>query len=332
MRGRPWRERQRCQRAGGLALLLMLPLLGGCGDTPAGLPGSLEWDRLALPAEASEPVRRWAVDEGQRVAADQVLLELDGRRLEAQLAAAESELAEAEAGLAELRHGPRAETLAAASAELARARAEAGLAELSFRRQQALFERRAVSEDALDAARAERDRRRAESAEAEARLAELEAGTRRERLDQAEAAAARARHRVESLAVDRERLVVRAPRPGRVDALPFLPGDQPPAGATLVSLLVGEAPYARFFVPAGQRANLAVGDALIVHVEGLAEPFEATLEHIRREPAFTPFYALSGEDASRLVYRAEARLSGERAGTLPAGLPVRVEIVDERDR
>ncbi|MCK2184648.1 HlyD family secretion protein [Halomonas getboli] len=333
MRGRPWREWLRWQRAGGLApCFMLLALLGGCDDAPAGLPGSLEWDRLALPAEASEPVRRWTVHKGERVAAGQLLLELDGRRLEAEREAAKSQVDEAEALLAELRHGPRTETLAAARAELDRARAEAHLAELSLRRQQALFERRAAAEDARDAALAERDRRRAEAAEAAAHLAELEAGTRAERLDQAEAAAAAARHRLESLTVSRERLIVRAPRPGRVDALPFRPGDQPPAGATLVSLLVGEAPYARFFVPAGRRASLDVGDALRVHVEGIAEPFDAVLEHIRREPAFTPFYALSGEDASRLVYRAEGRLSGERARTLPAGLPVRVEIVDDGER
>ncbi|XKE44930.1 biotin/lipoyl-binding protein [Halomonas organivorans] len=318
MQVKRWRGRRAL--AGGLLLAL-----AGCGEAPAGLPGTLEWDRLALPAEASEPVRRWAVEEGERVARGQVLLELDGRRLEAELASARGELAEAEARLAELRRGPRPETLAAARAELDRALAVLTLAETTFRRRQALFERGAVAEDARDVARAERDRRRAEAAAARARLAELEAGTRRERLDQAEAAVARVRHRVERLRLDRARLVVRAPREGRVDALPFPPGDQPPAGATVVSLLVGEAPYARFFVPVDRRAELQPGDAMRVRVEGIAEPFPARLVHIRQEAAFTPFYALSGEAASRLVYRAEARLEGQAARTLPAGLPVRVE-------
>lgn len=325
MRRDLWR---RCRPlAGGLLLAL-----AGCGEAPAGLPGTLEWDRLALPAEASERVLRWAVEEGERVARDQVLLELDGRRLEAALAAARSELAEAEARLGELRHGPREETLTAARAELDRVLAALTLAEATFRRRQSLFRSGVLAADALDAARAERDRRRAEAAAARARLAELEAGTRPERLAQAEAAVERARHGVERLHLSRERLVVRAPREGRVDALPFLPGDQPPLGATVVSLLVGEVPYARFFVPVGRRAGLAVGEALSVHVEGLATPFAATLEHIRREPAFTPFYALSGEDASRLVYRAEARLHGDGARTLPAGLPVRVTRADDAAR
>jgi HlyD family secretion protein len=45
---------------------------------------------------------------------------------------------------------------------------------------------------------------------------------------------------------------------------------------------------------------------------------------IRSEPSFTPYYALTGEDAARLSYLAEVSL-GSDAAELPAGLPVRVE-------
>ncbi len=58
-----------------------------------------------------------------------------------------------------------------------------------------------------------------------------------------------------------------------------------------------------------------------MHVEGIETPFAAHLESLASEPSFTPYYALAGDDASRLVYRAEARLEGEAARRLPAGLP-----------
>ena len=45
---------------------------------------------------------------------------------------------------------------------------------------------------------------------------------------------------------------------------------------------------------------------------------------IRSEPSFTPYYALTGEDAARLSYLAEIAL-GKDASKLPAGLPVRAE-------
>jgi len=87
-----------------------------------------------------------------------------------------------------------------------------------------------------------------------------------------------------------------------------------------VSLLVGDAPYARVFVPAPRRAALGPGAKFEVHVEGAATPFAATLRSISSEPSFTPYYALAGDDASRLVYRAELVL--DSGADLPAGLPV----------
>ena len=46
---------------------------------------------------------------------------------------------------------------------------------------------------------------------------------------------------------------------------------------------------------------------------------------VRSEPVFTPYFALSGKDASRLSFLAEVQLEGEGVGELPAGLPLRVE-------
>jgi len=46
---------------------------------------------------------------------------------------------------------------------------------------------------------------------------------------------------------------------------------------------------------------------------------------VRSEPVFTPYYALSGDDAARLSYLAEVVLDAPVA--LPAGIPVRVEFV-----
>jgi HlyD family secretion protein len=124
------------------------------------------------------------------------------------------------------------------------------------------------------------------------------------------------------LELTRKRLDVHAPRAGRVDALPFKPGDQPRTGDVLASLLVGDVPIARIFVPADVRANFSEGDRFDVSVEGVAESFRARLRSIRSEASFTPYYALTGDDASRLVYRAELIFEEGRAAELPAGLPL----------
>ena len=86
-------------------------------------------------------------------------------------------------------------------------------------------------------------------------------------------------------------------------------------------MLVGDSPYARVFVPASQRPEVKIGDRFDVRVQGVAQPFTARVRSIRSEPSFTPYYALAGDDASRLVYRAELLLEGTAAADLPAGLP-----------
>ena len=84
------------------------------------------------------------------------------------------------------------------------------------------------------------------------------------------------------------------------------------------------------FIPASIRAQVSVGDVMRVFVEGVEQPFQARVRSIRSEAAFTPYYALTGDDASRLMYRAELVLQGEAARQLPAGLPLRAERGDER--
>ncbi len=309
---------------------LLLAALTGCTDADKPLLGTLEWDRVSLPAEASEVLLRIAVAEGERVEAGQLLLELDPRRQDARIAQARAEVEQAAAHLAELSNGARSETIDAARADLARNRAELTDAERSFSRIAELYQRKQVAIAELDRARAARDQASAATRSAEAQLRELTNGTRPEQLEQAAAALEAARGNLAQLQVGREHLSLRAPRAGLVDALPFKVGDQPPTGAELVSLLVGEQPYARVFIPASIRAQVSVGDVMRVFVEGVEQPFQARVRSIRSEAAFTPYYALTGDDASRLMYRAELVLQGEAARQLPAGLPLSAERGDAR--
>jgi HlyD family secretion protein len=311
--------------AGFLLALLSCAGLAGCDDPgPAPILGTLEWDRVAVTAELAEPVLKWHVAEGDRVEAGTIVLELDARRQDARIAEAESTLAMSKAQLAELTNGATVETIDAARANLARTRAAQEDAETEYTRVAELRKRELVAQSAVDQALAARNQRRAETSQADAQLRELTRGTRPEQIDQATAAVAAARAALDTLKLTRERLTVRAPRAGRIDALPFRPGDQPPVGAELVSMLVGDAPYARVFVPAPRRTEIDVGTPFQIYVEGVEQPFSAKLRSIRSEPSFTPYYALAGDDASRLVFRAELLLDpGAGVAELPAGLPVR---------
>src|SRR5690606_38202725 len=257
----------------------------------------------------------------------QLLLQLDPRRSDAELASAQAEMQRLQAQLLELRHGARAEIIDAARAEFARTQSDADNARREAQRAQALQQRKLMAPQEAERAATAAKVASAASATARAQLDELLHGTRPEQLAQAEAALAGAQARLQHLQLTRARLDVKAPRAGRIDALPYRIGDQPPPGAPLVSLLTGAQPYARIYVPEKFRATLARGSRFEVHVDGIEQPFAASLRQVRSEPTFTPYYALAGDDAARLMYRAELVLEGDAARTLPPGIPCHAEPV-----
>jgi HlyD family secretion protein len=71
---------------------------------------------------------------------------------------------------------------------------------------------------------------------------------------------------------------------------------------------------------------LNIGDSLEISIEGQPTTFSGRVRSIASNPSFTPYYALTGEDASRLVYRAEVVLEGPQTRQLPAGLPLQARL------
>jgi HlyD family secretion protein len=227
--------------------------------------------------------------EGQDVKAGDLLMRLDGTRLAALVAQAQHRRDAAAARIPGMES-----SLTNAERELTRAKN--------------LHAGGVASPETLDRGRTRRDSARAERDSARAELAA------------AESALIEAR-------VHLERLEVRAPRDGRVDALPFELGERPPAGAVVVIMLAAGAPYARVYVPEPVRAQVAPGGRATVHVDGVEGEFPGRVRTVSQEAAFTPYYALTERDRGRLSYVAKVDLEGDAARQLPTGLPLEVELV-----
>jgi HlyD family secretion protein len=301
--------------------------LAGCNTGEEVAVGALEWDRVELIAEASEPIIEIARREGEQVARGDLILRLDPRRMLARLTEAQAARDEAAARLAELERGPRAERIAEARARLRGAQEQLEIRRRELRRLQQLAKDKLASPGSVDTARRELDAALAERDRARATLDELESGTTSEELDQARQALARAEAAVRAAEVDLERLSVRAPVTGRLDDLPYELGEQPPVGNVVAVLLTGERPYARVYVPEAQRIRVTPGTRAEVHVDGLAEPLAGTVRRVAADPTFTPYFALTEYDRGRLSYLAEVDLEGA-VGELPAGVPVQVTFPD----
>lgn len=307
-----------------MALSYLALLLAACAkDTPQAL-GTLEYDRVALPAPVAEKIVSIDVREGQQVDAGARLLTLERTRGEAQAEAAEAEAQRQREALDELEAGPRSERIAQARASMSAAQATARDANAYYDRLRPLGARKLVAAADVDRARAAAASADAQVKLARAALDELLNGSRREDIAQGEAAVRGAEAQANAQAATLDKLDVRAPRAGRIDSLPYKLGDQAPVGAPLAILLVGDAPHARVYVPETIRTRVKVGDTARVFVDGRDAALAGTVRMIRSEASFTPYYALTGKDAARLSYLAEIALDKD-AAQLPAGLPVRVE-------
>jgi HlyD family secretion protein len=305
-------------------ILLCALVLAACAKPPPQALGTLEYDRVTLPAPVAERIVAIDVREGQQVATGAKLVTLERTRTAAQTQASQAEAQRQREALAELQAGPRSEDIAQARANLNAAQAQARDASAYYARLQPLGQRQLVAAADVDRARAAAGNAQAQVRAAQAALDELENGTRKEQIAQGEASVRAAEAQVEAEQATLGKLDVVAPRGGRVDSIPYKLGDQAPVGAPLVVMLVGDAPYARVYVPETIRAGVRVGQRARVFIDGRDAALAGSVRMIRSEPSFTPYYALIGKDAARLSYLAEIQLDKD-AAQLPAGLPVRVE-------
>ncbi len=123
---------------------------------------------------------------------------------------------------------------------------------------------------------------------------------------------------------------MRAPRAGRVDALPYKLGERPPAGA-VVRRARGEAPYARVFVPEPVRARIARDP----RAGADRRPGRRVRGRVRTSPPSRLHAVLRADPARpRPARRTSPRScsTARRLDGLPTGVPVEVRFELEQSR
>ncbi|HET7809277.1 MAG TPA: HlyD family efflux transporter periplasmic adaptor subunit [Steroidobacteraceae bacterium] len=310
-----------------LALLGASLALAACArHDESTLPGTVERDRIELAADANEFIVGLPFSEGARVKPGDVVVVQDRALTAAEVEAARAQLAEAEARVEELKNGPRPTTIRAAVARRDAALAQRDNAVRERERLLDLVKRKLVSQSEADRQVTVADSAEAALREAEADLRELQEGTRAEQLAQARQAADSARANLAGLETTSSRLEVRAPIDATIDALPYNVGEKPAKGATVAVLLKATAPFVRIHVPEPLRARVKVGTTAIIRVDGVAKEYTGQVRFISSEAEFTPYYALTAADRSKLSFRAEVAFDETDATSLAAGLPVDVDL------
>ncbi|MEN9228926.1 MAG: efflux RND transporter periplasmic adaptor subunit [Gloeomargarita sp. HHBFW_bins_205] len=154
------------------------------------------------------------VQQGDRVAAGQVIARMDDAELQARRQQALANLAQAQARLAELKRGNRPEEIAQAQAQVQAAQARYELARQRRQRNEDLFRQGAIALDTLEAARAEESTALATLQEAQRRWELFQAGNRPEVIAQAQAQVAAAQAQLRTIEVQIADTLIRAPFAG----------------------------------------------------------------------------------------------------------------------
>lgn len=307
---------------GGLAAVV---LVGGylawqrmnADDLPAGFAsgnGRIEAVEIDISTKVPGRLREIHVEEGDFVAADQVLARMDTVQLEAQLRQAEAQLRRARIGV-ETAHSLVAQREAeqrAAAAVVEQRVAALDAAERRLARSEPLAQRNAISQQVLDDDRAGAQEARAAHGAAEAQLAATEAGigAARAQVVDAEAAVEAAEAAIEAVRADIDDSTLKAPRAGRVQYLVAQPGEVLAAGGRVLNMVDLGDVYMTFFLPTAQAGRVAIGADVRLVLDAVPQyVIPATVRFVADVAQFTPKTVETEEERQKLMFRVRARIA-----------------------
>lgn len=285
-------------------VLLLLVVIGGLvawgmlrpDRNESRISGTIEADDARLASRYGGRVATLFAQEGDALTNGQLVAELTAPEL-AERRAATAALLE------ELVRGPRAETIEAARKTWDALGAELLNAQTDAKRKQELFAVGATSDTERDGASARARSLESQTAAAKARLDELLAGTRPEQVE-------RVRAQLRELETQQAELRVVAPTDCALELLHVKPGDVVPPGGPVATVVYPERLWLRVYVAETSLADVAVGQAVRLRVDGFpGEIFAGVIEQVNRKAEFTPRNVQTVDERVKQVFGVKIRLS-----------------------
>ncbi|MCE0493723.1 HlyD family secretion protein [Vibrio salinus] len=286
--------------------------------------GTLERDTITLSSPVTEQIQSIYINEGDHVSAHQPLMQINAETAQLAVAQAQANLNTARFSLQEKENGARSEDKLAAKAQYEAAKAIEEKARLAYQRTRKLFKTKTVGQAELDNTQTDYRQKRQLSEQSLAQWQRLKNGTRPEVLEQLKAKVAAAESSLKQAQKSLADLTITAPSSGTVVQLPWLEGNRVNMNEPLVRLETVSRPYAQVYVPQTALGKIHEGQTVMIQIDGKPNPYQGTIRYIRRQPAFTPYYALNERDRSRLMYL--TKIDIRQAETLPTGITLEVHL------
>jgi HlyD family secretion protein len=257
-------------------------------DLPDGFArsnGRIEAERVDVALKFSGRIIDVLVDEGQMVAAGDVIAQIDSTELRAQVRAARAATRQAW------------QELAQAKALVVQREGELAYAKAEFERAQTLAARGYSSRESVDL-------RRSQEITAGAAL-----NTARAQIASAEAAIEVSEANVAALMANLADYTLTAPRSGRVQYRMAEPGEVLAAGGKVVSLLDLTDVYMDVYLPTDDAGRLRLGaEARLIFDAAPQYVIPAIVNFVASEAQFTPKYVETASEREKLMFRVKLQI------------------------
>ncbi len=319
-----------------IALLLLGAAAGGWyawhefsakGDAAPAFHGNVDIREVRLGFRVGGRVAQVLKEEGDPVAAGEVVARLDAEPYENAVDQAEAQVGQLAARLEELENGSRPEEIDRARKNLAEADAALRNARLVFERQRRLVDDGAVARQDFDTANAAFQSALARHGAARAALDLLEAGARSEQIAQAGAALEAARAALAQARIQLADTALAAPEAGVVLTRAVEPGSMVQAGSTALTVSLAEPVRVRAYAPEPLLGLVQPGRQVLIFTDSRREPYHGQIGDVSPRAEFTPKSVETEELRTALVYRFRAVVR-DADGLLRQGMPVTVRLAE----
>ena len=298
----------------------------GDGGTQLTLYGNVDIRQVQLGFRVSGRLIEALVDEGDKVKAGQKLASLDTQPYQDQIAMAQAQVGSARATLDKLVTGPRQAEIDQARANHAERVADQQNAELAFERTARLRPGGAVSEAALDQAKAARDMAVARTQSAQEALRLLEEGTRPEDIAAARANLQASESSLASAQTSLKDATLVAPADGVILSRVREPGAIVSPSDIVYVLSLANPVWVRAYIAEPNLGRIHTGMRVQVFTDSAPDkPYSGTIGFISPVAEFTPKSVETPELRTDLVYRLRIVIDQGSNG-LRQGMPVTVRI------
>ncbi|WP_200372041.1 efflux RND transporter periplasmic adaptor subunit [Rhodovibrio salinarum] len=290
------------------------------------LYGNVDIRQVDLAFNAEGKIAEVLVEEGDTVAADQLLARLDGAMYDDLVAAAEARVAKSEAQLDELHAGTRQEEIARARAAVQQAEARVQETESTLARRRKLLATDNVSEQAFDEAQRAYDEAKAVLAQNRAELELAVKGPRTEKIRAAEAQLAFDRATLRLARERQDKTSLLAPTSGTILTRIREPGATVGPTTPVLTLAVRRPVRVRTYVGEMNLGRIEPGMAVTVTTDSFPDKrYQGRIGYISPTAEFTPKSVETPELRTDLVYRVRVLVDAPDEG-LRQGMPVTVHV------